>query len=199
MKSNEELVDYLLAKGVIKSREIERAFRAVDRGEFVLPEYRRYAYVDDALPHLSGQSISQPSVVAVMLELLEPKAGLIAVEVGSGSGYVLALLSELCKGVYGFEVREKIFKFSLTRLWQRKNVTNVLYNPVGGLEGLEFQRLLISAEARNFPEALINSLEPGGIAVFPYRNSLYRVVRTEGGFEVTDVLPGYIFVPLMEV
>src|SRR3989339_669587 len=90
-----QLVEFLKSSGAVKSIPIERAFSKVKRELFVPEAYSDYAYADDALPTSLGQTISQPSTIATMLELLDAGTGMKVLEVGSGSGYVLALLSEI--------------------------------------------------------------------------------------------------------
>jgi protein-L-isoaspartate(D-aspartate) O-methyltransferase len=89
------LVDDLVSVGMVKTGRIERAFRRVDRGHFVLPEYEGEAYSDMALPIGYGQTISQPYTAACMRELLQPKAGESVLDVGSDSGWTTALLADM--------------------------------------------------------------------------------------------------------
>src|SRR3989338_7282497 len=93
MQSHDELILYLQTSGVLKTPALLRAFRAVDRGQFVPLEDRAVAYVDAPLPIGHGQTISQPSTVAFMLERLQPAEGMRILDVGCGSGWTTALLS----------------------------------------------------------------------------------------------------------
>ena len=194
MRSNDELVNYLVARGVLKTPRIIEAFRKVDRAEFVLPAYRKYAYFDDALPHLAGQSIPQPSTVAIMLELLRPTGT--CFDLGTGSGYTAALLANLCDMVYTIEIFPELYSFAEERLKKYKNVK--LYQGDGsrGIEGVKFDRILVTAEAPEVPAPLVDQLKPGGRIVIPVSGSLVLGERTEKGFRELMRSPGFAFVPL---
>src|SRR3989344_3253201 len=91
----DELIRELKTQGVLKSPNVEAAFRAIDRKDFVRPEYEEVAYANHPLPIGEGQTISQPYTVAFMLDLLDPKAGEKILDVGSGSGWTTALLAHI--------------------------------------------------------------------------------------------------------
>ena len=94
-KSNQELVNYLKEREVLKTKEIINAFLKIDRKDFVKEEYKDQAYFDTPLPTLMGQTISQPYVVAFMLELLQPQKGQKILDIGFGSGWTTSLLAEI--------------------------------------------------------------------------------------------------------
>jgi protein-L-isoaspartate O-methyltransferase len=94
-KSNQELVNYLKERGVLRTKEIIDAFLKIDRKDFVKEEYIDQAYFDTPLPTLMGQTISQPYVVAFMLELLQPQKGQKILDIGFGSGWTTSLLAEI--------------------------------------------------------------------------------------------------------
>jgi len=94
-KSNQELVNYLKERGVLRTKEIINAFLKIDRKDFVREEYKDQAYFDTPLPTLMGQTISQPYVVAFMLELLQPQKGQKILDIGFGSGWTTSLLAEI--------------------------------------------------------------------------------------------------------
>lgn len=93
--SQAALIEELIADGVLKSPQIIAAFRAIDRADFVPPEFKAEAYVNAPLPIGEGQTISQPLTVAFMLELLQPQAGHNILDIGSGSGWQTALLAHV--------------------------------------------------------------------------------------------------------
>jgi len=193
MRSNEELVNYLIERGVLKTERIIEAFRKVDRAEFVLPAYRKYAYFDDALPHLAGQTIPQPSTVAIMLELLQPRG--VCLDVGTGSGYIAALLAELCEKVHTVEIFPELYRFAEEKLKKYKNIKQYLGDGSKGLPGKKFDCIMVSAEAPEVPEPLKKQLKRGGRIVIPVRGSLV-LGKKNGRFREVMRIPGFAFVPL---
>ena len=95
METKNELIKNLIEDGYLKTPNIIEAFRAIDRADFVLPEYRSEAYGNYPLPITGGQTISQPLTVAFMLELLEPQLGEKILDIGAGSGWQTTLLAEI--------------------------------------------------------------------------------------------------------
>lgn len=181
------------------SSEIISAFRNVDREKFVLPAERVYVNEDIPLSIGHGQTNSQPSTIAFMLSLFRPAKDQKILEVGSGSGYVLALLSELTGGsvIFGVELIPELV------IWSRKNLSgyaNVKIRQAETEVGLEaeapFDRILVSADAREVPEDLLSQLGEGGIIVCPIKNTIWKAVRTKSGFK-TESYVGFRFVPLI--
>ena len=112
--SQVDLVHKLLDEGVLKTPRIIAAFKKIDRADFVVDEYKGEAYGDYPLPIGYGQTISQPSTVALMLELLQPAEGDKVLDVGSGSGWTTALLAQIVgpKGkIFGLELVPELVKF----------------------------------------------------------------------------------------
>ncbi|MFB6208025.1 MAG: protein-L-isoaspartate O-methyltransferase [Candidatus Nanohaloarchaea archaeon] len=113
METNDGLVDKLVERGHIESEKIEEAFRNVDRADFVPEKYRDNAYTDTPLPITGGATISAPHMVAMNTELLNVKEEDRVIEIGSGSGYQLAILSHLTDGeVIGVEIIEELVRKS---------------------------------------------------------------------------------------
>jgi len=203
--NKEQLLQSLQARGFPK--KILEAFSKVPREEFIPEEIIDKAYEDTALPIGKGQTISQPYTIAIMLSELDPKTGQKILEVGSGCGYVLALLSEIVgKGgkVFGLEIVKELAEKSKENLHEYKNV-RVLHK--SGFEGFPdkapFDRILISAAIREIPEPLISQLKVGGIIVAPKGSrfeqdiiAIKRKSKTE--FELLKRIPGFIFVPFVE-
>lgn len=108
MDSNKDLVDHLKRKDRIRTRKVEEAFRAVDRGEFT-----DEPYIDRPQRIAEGSTISAPHIVAEMLEILKPEGKVL--EMGSGSGYVLALLDEIAEEAVGVERNSSLVKKSRKR------------------------------------------------------------------------------------
>lgn len=182
------------------SERIVRVFNKVDREEFIIEKYKDSTYEDIPLPIGYNQTISQPYTIAFMLDLLEIKNGQKILEVGSGSGYVLALLAELNKNgsIFGIERIKELAENSKEKLKQYENVKVVQGDGSKGLFGeAPFDRILVSAEARRMPQKLIEQLKPRGILVTPLKNSIIKLKKIDGKNEITEH-PGFIFVPLVE-
>lgn len=201
--TNKEMVEDLKKQGVLKTSEIIDAFLKIDRKKFLKPEQYGHAYDDSPLPTLSGQTISQPYTVAFMLELLKPKKGQNVLDVGSGSGWTTALLSELVgnKGeVTGTEIvpslvelgRENIGKFKHLNAKIEQAVRNEL-----GKKGEMFDRILVSASALEMPDELVNQLKPGGVMVIPVGENIVMLEKTSDEKINTKEYPGFVFVPLI--
>jgi protein-L-isoaspartate(D-aspartate) O-methyltransferase len=200
MKTNEELVDYLVHEGVLKTPRIIEAFRAVDRGKFVLPQYLAEAYEDGPLPIGFGATISQPTTVAFMVELLQPQEGEAVLDVGSGSGWTTALLARLVGAngkVTGTEVVPELVVLGQENLkfFQFPNVEIRQADKEPGVPDSLFDKILVSASAEHLPGELVSQLKTGGRMVIPVLDSLYAVDKTESGFKQKEYY-GFIFVPL---
>lgn len=193
-----ELLAHLKEKGF--SGEILEAFRAVKREDFVPSGLRTQAHEDTALPlGIAGATISQPYTIAFMLSLLGISKGQCVLEIGSGSGYVLALLSELVgtQGrVHGVEIVPALAAHARERLKAKRTIEVITGNGFHGLpEQVSFERILVSAAAQEIPEHLIAQLKPGGVLVMPVGNTIVQV-KKEGAALLTNTFQGFVFVPL---
>lgn len=142
MESNDKLVDYLVEKEYIQSERVEQAFRNVDRARFVTKE--EYAYIDRPYPLEEGATVSAPHIVAQMLELLEPEGKVL--EMGSGSGYVLALLTELADEVVGVERIENLVHESQGKVPEARVIL------ADSMPEEQFNRVLYSFATKNIEE-----------------------------------------------
>ncbi len=180
------------------------ALRRVPRHAFLPDDLRWAAYRNTALPIGYHQTISQPYVVALMTDLLEPKAGDAILEVGTGSGYQAAILSCLVRQVYSLEIVEELAIQARDRL-QRLGFGNIEVRAGNGHHGwpehAPYDSIIVTAAAPSVPVALIAQLKPGGTLVIPvgnrYTGQDLKVLRKDeaGGIEECSVLP-VIFVPL---
>ena len=180
--------------------KIITAFDQVERRNFVLPQYEHLAYDDSALPIGQGQTISQPYTIAFMLTLLAVKDGQKILEVGSGSGYVLALLNRLAKNsqIFGTEIIKELVERSQAALAKQKNI-KIIHTPddLGYKKEAPFDRLLVSAAATEIPRLLLEQLADDAIMVCPINNSIVKISKQAG--QVADIreYPGFAFVPLI--
>ncbi|MFB6226482.1 MAG: protein-L-isoaspartate O-methyltransferase [Candidatus Paceibacteria bacterium] len=181
------------------SDKIVESFDRVDRKDFVPDEQKPKSYEDTALPIGHGQTISQPYTIAFMLNLLGPQDGQNILEVGSGSGYVLALMDEMTENasLYGVEIVSELAARSKKDL---EDIDNVEVFAGQGRKGLKdkgpFDRILVSASAEKTPQELINQLKMNGILVAPVGNSIVRVQKTPSENKM-DEYSGFSFVPLV--
>jgi protein-L-isoaspartate(D-aspartate) O-methyltransferase len=180
------------------------AMASVPRHEFVRPEDRDLAYANRPLPIGYGQTISQPYIVAVMTDLLEPAKGCRALEVGTGSGYQAAVLSRLCEKVYTLEIVEGLGQQARTRL-ARLGYTNVDVRIGDGYygwpEAAPFDVIVVTAVAGHIPPPLLKQLKRGGRMVLPVgtrftTQQLVLVRKLDDGRITTRQMLPVAFVPL---
>ncbi len=192
----------LRSRGIVDPRVLEAMLR-VPRHEFVPEPYRADSYQDHPLPIGEGQTISQPYVVAVMLELLQLTGSEKVLEVGTGSGYVTALLAQLAAQVFSIE-RYPDLASAAARTLARLGYTNVQVFTGDGSLGLPaiapFDAILVSAAAPIVPPALLAQLRDGGRMVIPVGSfeaqKLQFIRMIEGQPQVTSLDP-VRFVPLV--
>jgi protein-L-isoaspartate(D-aspartate) O-methyltransferase len=192
----------LRARGISDARILE-AMLQVPRHEFVPESLRDEAYEDHPLPIGDGQTISQPYVVAVMLDALQLAANDVVLEIGTGSGYVSALLAELTAQVFSVERHAALASNAgaiLSRLGY-KNVFIVIGDGTLGLPGhAPFDAILVSAAAVNVPSALLSQLREGGRMVIPVGSpdsQQLQFIRKLNGQPVTSFRDSVRFVPLI--
>ena len=177
------------------SEELVEAFLKVKREDFVLEEFKEEAYSDIALPIFSEQTISQPTTVMLMLNYLDVFKGCKVLEIGSGSGYVCALLSELGCNVVGVEVDSALVSFSKKNLRGYKNVKIVLGDgSVGYAEGSPYDRILYSCACPKIPEVVLKQLKRDGVLVAPVGSGVQKLVRISK--RKREVFGDFVFVPL---
>ncbi len=211
------LVSQLIKDGYLKSPQIIEAFLKIDRSNFVPKELKEFAQEDRPLPIGFGQTISQPCVVAFMLELLQPQPGEKILDIGSGSGWTSTLLAEIVskenkKGkVIAIEIIPELVKLGKENAkkynFVKKGVIKFILGD--GKRGYEketpFDKILVSASAskiknkgiENVPPNLKKQLKIGGKIVIPIGESIWLFIKKdEENFEEKET-PGFIFVPLI--
>lgn len=203
MEGKKELVKSLVQVGVLKTWSLIFAFLKIDRKDFVIEEYKRLSYIDTALPIGYEQTTSQPYTVAFMLELLGPMEGENILDIGSGSGWTTALLSHIVgkKGfVTGVEIVPELVKMGRENIskYDIKNVKIIQASKKLGIPSKKFDRILVSAAAKEFPNELLKQIKLGGVIVIPVNNSIYRVYKEGKGKIKEEKHFGFSFVPLKQ-
>jgi protein-L-isoaspartate(D-aspartate) O-methyltransferase len=200
----ERMVRMQLAERSIRDVRVLDAMRKVPRQEFVPETVRQEAYEDHPLPIGEGQTISQPYIVAAMLEHLALQDTDCVLEVGTGSGYVTALLSLLSAEVYSVERHARLAALAestLHRLGYRNVKVRVGDGSQGWPECAPFDAILVSAATPEMPPALFAQLREGGrmvVPVGPLSSQELQLIRKVGGEPEVRVLEGCRFVPLVE-
>ncbi len=185
-----------------RAADVAEAMREVARARFLPPAQRARADEDQPLPLWHGQTSSQPSTVADMLRLLQVPVGARVLDVGAGSGWTTALLARLVGPggrVLGLELDPELAAWGATNVqacdqpWARLEpaTPGTLGRPVPG----GWDRILVSAAARELPDALLAQLKDPGRMVVPVRSTMHLVVRDEGRTTVSTH-GSYRFVPL---
>ena len=187
----------------IRDQNVLAAMARVPRHEFVPDEFRSQAYDDHPIPIGQSQTISQPYIVAIMLEYLALQPSHKVLEIGTGSGYQTALLAEIAARVYSIE-RQASLAESAKETLARLGYFNVVVITGDGTEGLPeaspFDAIIVSAAAPEAPPALFEQLSEGGRMVIPvggYESQELQLVRKENGQRLIDRLEGCRFVPLL--
>ena len=179
---------------------IERTPREI----FVPPAFRDQAYENIALPIGHGQTVSQPYIVALMTEKLEPGERHIVLEIGTGSGYQTAVLARLARRVFSIERHRELMQQAEQRFAELR-LSNITCRFGDGTKGwsqdARFDRIIVTAAASDVPPALIERLAPGGVLVAPVGGDrrdqrLLRIRRGEGG-DLREDLGPVRFVPLV--
>jgi protein-L-isoaspartate(D-aspartate) O-methyltransferase len=197
------VAEQLRPHGVTDERVLQ-AMEAVPREEFLHPRMRRHAYEDRALAIDCGQTISQPLVVALMIQSASPQPDHVVLEVGTGSGYAAAVVSRLCKKVVSVE-REPALAEHASATLRRLGFDNVEVAVGDGSLGwpadAPYQVILVAAAAPLVPQALIDQLSDGGRMVIPVATAsdepqdLRLYIRRPEGVVYRSLFP-VLFVPL---
>ena len=204
----EELVERLLDYGYLKSEKVKRAMLKVPREEFIPPQNKQYAYLDQPLPIGKGQTISAPHMVAMICEKLDLEEGMIILEIGSGFGYNAAVVAEIIgpEGhLYTTERIESLAKAAEENL-KRTGYDNVTVLHIDGTKGYAkeapYDRIYGTASAPKIPEPLKEQLKVGGRLLAPvgtdtYAQELVCMVRVSENEFKTSKLGGVVFVPMI--
>ena len=201
----EAMVERHLKRRGITEKPIIDAFLAVPREEFVAPEYAHLAYGDHPLPIEAGQTISQPYIVALMIEAAGIKPGDSVLEVGAGSGYAAAVMSRIVGQVIGIERQHELVEIARKRL-ERLGYANVTLVEGDGTKGWPeeepYDAILAAASGSHVPAAFVEQLAPGGCIVMPIGDpgavqELVKVTKSADGALNQIGLGAVRFVPLI--
>ena len=197
------LIDDMITGGTLRSENIIEAFRAVDRKYFVPKLHEDLAYIDVPLSIGNGQTISQPSTVAFMLEHLDVQKGDHVLDIGSGSGWTTALLCHLVGedgSVTGLERVDELVEQGQNNLSKLSIPSHCHIKKAGdqlGMPGKQFDRILVSASAYEIPKELFLQLHVGGTMVIPVRESIFKFTKVSDSDVSQEEFYGFVFVPLI--
>ena len=198
------LITHMVNVGILRSQNVIKAFLDVDRANFILPWHKEEAYEDHPLSIGHNQTISQPTTVAFMLELLGVEPGNAILDVGSGSGWTTALLGRLVGKtgrVFGVERIPELVAFGNKNIEKYNTWNNISIAQSGKKLGLEerapFDRILVSAAATKLPHLLVDQLKQGGVLVIPIGNAIHKITKLFNEEVRDETYEGFTFVPLI--
>ena len=201
----ERMVDRQIAARGLDDPELLAAFRAVPREDFVSGDYADYAYQDSPLPIESGQTISQPYIVALTIHAAGIAPGSKVLEVGAGSGYAAAVIGQIADEVIAVERHSELVHLAQLRM-RRLGYANVRIvegdGTLGWPEEAPFDAIVAAASGSHVPQSWIAQLRPGGRIVMPIGNphevqTLLKVTKRDDGSLSHEDLGGVRFVPLI--
>ena len=203
-KNNNDLIKELKEKGIV-DKNILDAMKRVPRELFVNKTYVQWAYEDNALPLECGQTISQPYVVAYMIDCLKLKKTDKVLEVGTGTGYQAAIISYLCQKIYTVEIFNELL-FRAKNNTEKLKIKNIIYKLGNGVNGWEekilFDAIIVSAASEEIPPKLLQNLKNNGKLIIPIKYSFenQKLIlikkKSENNFEKEELFD-VKFVPLL--
>jgi protein-L-isoaspartate(D-aspartate) O-methyltransferase len=204
-REREAMVERQLKRRGITEQRILDAFLDVPREAFISEEFAHLAYGDHPLPIEAGQTISQPYIVALMIEAADIRAGDKVLEVGAGSGYAAAVISRIAERVVAIERQHDLVEVARERL-QRLGYDNIEIVEGDGTKGCRdhapFDAILAAASGSHVPRPLVEQLAPNGRIVMPvgepgWVQELVKVTKQQDGILKQENLGGVRFVPLI--
>lgn len=202
LTSREEL--NIKVKSLVR-KNVYEAFKKVDRKLFVPKKYEKFAYNDDAIPLNSHSTISQPTLVAEMIDILNLAGNEKVLEVGTGSGYSSAILSFCCRQVYTIENNKKLVNFARDRLVSL-GFNNIKVYEGDGVKGVNkkapFDAIIFTAAIEEIPNTIFNQLNDEGKIVYPFqeksRDNQYLILGLKhAGKIMEERIMSVRFVPLI--
>ncbi len=194
----------ILRKEGIHNENLLDLISDIPREEFIPQALRSQAYENAALPINSGQTISQPYIVAYMTEALDVKSKHKVLEVGTGSGYQSVVLAKLCRRLFTIERHLPLLN-SASEIFKKLNIFNITTLFGNGMKGwveqAPFDRIMVTAASEAIPEKLLEQLKDGGLMVIPIGEQgktqhIIRITRQGDNYKHEDLLP-VKFVPLL--
>ena len=204
-KNNNDLIRELKEKG-ITNKNILSAIKKVPRALFVNKNSAQWAYENIALPTECEQTISQPYVIAYMIDCLNLKKTDKVLEIGTGTGYQAAIISHLCQKIYTIEIFDKLFNQAKINM-EKLKIKNIIYKLGNGLNGwgekILFDAIIVSAASKEIPPKLLQNLKNNGKLIipkkYPMENQKLILIKKigENNFEKEELLD-VRFVPLLD-
>ncbi len=196
MNESKALLMLKLKQNGVSNPEVLKSIETIDRSSFISKSFLNRSLEDIPLPIECGQTISQPSLVAFMIQQLEIPYRSKVLEIGTGSGYQTAILSRLSSRVYSIERYKKLVDMAKIRL-ANLNISNVIILLMDGFFGYSlqapFDRIILTAAVEEIPNLLISQLKVGGIMIIPVglsnqKQSLLKVVKTQKGLDIKELM-----------
>ena len=196
MNESKALLMLKLRQNGVSNPEVLKSIETIDRSYFISKSFLNRSLEDIPLPIECGQTISQPSLVAFMIQQLEIPYRSKVLEIGTGSGYQTAILSRLSSRVYSIERYKKLVDMAKLRL-AKLNISNVIILLMDGFFGYSlqapFDRIILTAAVEEIPNLLISQLKVGGIMIIPVglsnqKQSLLKVIKTEKGLDIKELM-----------
>lgn len=196
MNESKALLMLKLRQNGVSNPEVLKSIETIDRSSFISKSFLNRSLEDIPLPIECGQTISQPSLVALMIQQLEIPYRSKVLEIGTGSGYQTAILSKLSSRVYSIERYKKLVDMAKIRL-ANLNISNVIILLMDGFFGYSlqapFDRIILTAAVEEIPNLLISQLKVGGIMIIPVglsnqKQSLLKVIKTEKGLDIKELM-----------
>jgi|TARA_A100001011_G_scaffold214627_1_gene222698 protein-L-isoaspartate(D-aspartate) O-methyltransferase len=196
MNESKALLMLKLRQNGVSNPEVLKSIETIDRSSFISKSFLNRSLEDIPLPIECGQTISQPSLVAFMIQQLEIPYRSKVLEIGTGSGYQTAILSRLSSRVYSIERYKRLVDMAKIRL-ANLNISNVIILLMDGFFGYSlqapFDRIILTAAVEEIPNLLISQLKVGGIMIIPVglsnqKQSLLKVIKTEKGLDIKELM-----------
>ena len=196
MNESKALLMLKLRQNGVSDPEILNSIETIDRSSFISKSFLNRSLEDIPLPIECGQTISQPSLVALMIQQLEIPYRSKVLEIGTGSGYQTAILSRLSSRVYSIERYKKLVDIAKIRL-AKLNISNVIILLQDGFFGYApqapFDRIIITAAVEEIPNLVISQLKVGGVMIAPVglpnqKQTLLKVIKTEKGLDIKELM-----------